>query len=98
MNCSNDHLGNCGASVPTHGLYALGIVERLRLVWRLIHEATVTLLSLENARIVDLGGEGGGEGRGERGEEEGGGGGGRRGKEPRKRNSYRKFYLHSPTH
>ena len=59
-NCSNDHLGNCGASVPTHGLYALGIVERLRLVWCLIHETTVTLLSLENAGIVNLGEEGGG--------------------------------------
>ena len=58
VNRPNDHLGNCGASVPTHGLYALGIVERLRLVWRLIHEATVTLFSLENAGIVHLGGEG----------------------------------------
>jgi len=47
-------LGDSGAPVPPHSLDALGVENRLHLVFRLVCVPDVALFGLQHTRLVDL--------------------------------------------
>ncbi|WAR07486.1 CCB22-like protein [Mya arenaria] len=54
INCNKTNLGDSRTCIPANCLYALGVVYGLLLVGRLVHEAHITLLGLQNAWQLDL--------------------------------------------